>query len=91
YPIQRILNIYGIDFFIKVSLRKYQFDYLRQLVEDRQITKKEDLILLKSTIERVKDNIFQNKELDKNRNAIYALERTVSHAIYFTHQPPAKK
>lgn len=91
YPIQRILNIYGIDFFIKVSLRKYQFDYLRQLVEDRQITKKEDLILLKSTIERVKDNIFQDKELEKNRNAIYALERTVSHAIYFTHQPPSKK
>jgi len=91
YPIQRILNIYGIDFFIKVSMRKYQFDYLRQLVEDRQITKKEDLNLLKSTVEKVKANIFHDKELERNRELIYALERAVSHAIYFTHQPPPKK
>jgi hypothetical protein len=87
YPLQRIVNIYGIDFFIKVNLRKCQFSYLTQIIEDRQISKKEDLHLLKSMIDKVKANIPNDRELERYRNDIYALEKAVTHAIYFTPKP----
>ena len=92
YPIQRILNIYGIDFFLKVNFRKYQFDQVRQLVDDRQITKRDDLMAVKAMIDTVKQHLFSDKELERRRDEIYALERSVSHAIYFTaSQPPRKR
>ncbi|MGL4369580.1 MAG: hypothetical protein ACRCUT_07905 [Spirochaetota bacterium] len=84
YPIQRILNIYGIDFFLKVNFRKYQFSNVRKLVEDKQITKREDLLLLKSMLDLLKERVYSDKELEHYKNDIYALERTVSHALYFT-------
>jgi hypothetical protein len=87
YPLQRIVNIYGIDFFIKVNLRKCQFSYITQIVEDHQISKKDDLILLKGMIDKVKANISHDKELERYRSDIYALEKAVTHAIYFTQKP----
>ena len=84
YPIQRILNIYGIDFFLKVNFRKYQFSHIKKLVEDKQITKREDLMLLRSMLDTVKGNMFTDKNLERSREDIYSLERAVSHAIYFT-------
>jgi len=90
YPLQRILNIYGIDFFIKVYLRKYQFLELKQIVEDGQISRREDLLLLKKCIEKVKTNIHSEKELSDHRNEIYSLESAAVHALYFT-PPPRKK
>jgi hypothetical protein len=87
YPIQRILNIYGIDFFVKVSFRNYQFSQLRQIVEDRQITKKEDLTLIKTVLDKVKSNMYHDRELERYRDDIYSLERSVTHAIYFSFNP----
>ena len=84
YPIQRILNIYGIDFFLKVNFRKYQFSAVRKLIEDRQITKRDDLLLLRKMLDTVKERIHSDRELEHYRNDIYALERSVSHALYFT-------
>jgi hypothetical protein len=89
YPLQRILNIYGIDFFIKVFLRKYQFLELKQIVEDHQISRREDLLLLKNLVEKVKANIHTEEKLGNHRNEIYALESAAIHALYFT--PPPKK
>jgi hypothetical protein len=89
YPLQRILNIYGIDFFIKVYLRKYQFTYLKQIIEDRQISRREDLLLIKQLVEKVKANVHSESELNAHRNEIYTLESAVIHALYFT--PPPKK
>jgi hypothetical protein len=84
YPLQRILNIYGLDFFVKVYLRKYEFHYLKKIIEDRQITRKNDLLLIKSMIDTTKSHMFNDQELEKYKEEIFALERAVSHAIYFT-------
>ena len=35
YPIQRIFNIYGIKFFLRVYLRKYKFSYIKDLVKSK--------------------------------------------------------
>jgi F0F1-type ATP synthase delta subunit len=91
YPIQRILNIYGIDFFLKVNFRKYQFDQIRKLVDDKQITRRDDLIAVKTMLDTIKQHLFVDKELERRREDIYSLERAVSHAIYFTSSPPPRK
>jgi hypothetical protein len=84
YPLQRILNIYGLDFFLKVHLRKCQFAYLRQVVEDKQITKKSDLLLLRELLEKTKNHMAEDPEIEKNKIDFYSLERSVSHALYFS-------
>jgi hypothetical protein len=91
YPIQRILNIYGIDFFLKANFRKYQFGQIKNLIDDRQITKRADLMAVRAMLETVKSRIYSDKELELRREEIYALERSVSHAMYFTQTPPKKK
>ena len=92
YPIQRILNIYGIEFFLKVNFRKYQFEQITKLIDDKQITKREDLMAVKTMLETVKQHLYSDKELERRREDIYLLERTVTHAIYFTSsQPPRKR
>lgn len=86
YPLQRILNIYGIDFFLKVKLRKYQFEYLRKAVDNRQINKKNDLVRMKEMLGKVKDSLYRGTDpvLKGYEKEIYALERSISHAIYFS-------
>lgn len=84
YPLQRIINIYGMDFFLKVNLRNHQFSYLKQLIEDNQIHKRSDLLLLKDLLKTVKMNIDRDEQVQKQIEDVYALERTLHHKMYFT-------
>ena len=84
YPLKRILNIYGIRFFLKTHLRRYQFPYLIQIIEDRQISKRSDLLILKDMLKRMKMNMDSDPNLIKHKDDIYNLERTISHYIYFS-------
>ncbi len=84
YPLKRILNIYGIRFFLQSYLRRYQFSYLAQIIEDRQITKRSDLMLLKDMLKTMKVNMESDTNMAKYKDDIYNLERTISHYIYFS-------
>lgn len=84
YPLQRILNIYGIRFFLQTHLRRYQFSSLIQIIEDRQINKRSDLLILKDMLKKIKMNIDTDPNLAKHKDDIYNLERTISHYIYFS-------
>jgi hypothetical protein len=86
YPLQRILNIYGIDFFVKVQFRKYKFSYVRKIIEDKQIVKKKDLLFIREMISKVKDSdkLGRDSNLESCRDEINRLERAVTHAIYFS-------
>lgn len=86
YPLQRILSIYGIDFYIKVYMRKCEFLHLKKIVEDRQITRREDLLLMKQMVEKIKSNALYDKTLQNKKEDLYALERAITHAMYFTSQ-----
>ncbi|MCX7679614.1 MAG: hypothetical protein N2316_10400 [Spirochaetes bacterium] len=83
YPLQRIINIYGIDFFYKVNLRNYQFSYLKQLIKDGQIAKRSDLVHLREMLKTVRQNINNDPKLKEYENEIFELERTISHFLYF--------
>ena len=84
YPLQRIINIYGMDFFLKVNLRNFQFSYLKQLIEDNQIQKRSDLLLLKDLLRTVKMNADYDEQVQKHIEDVYALERTLHHKMYFS-------
>ncbi len=87
YPLEKILQIYGVDFFLKVQLRNYKFDYLEKLVEDGQIGKRSELLMLKDLLTAVKRNFNRDTRLNKYREKVYSLERKVNHHLYF----PARK
>ncbi len=88
YPLDRILNIYGIDFFLKVNFRKYNFKYLKKIVDDRQIIKRTDLIKIKEMLGTIKQNMQHDKELENYKDDLYKLEKSISHMFYFS--KPAK-
>jgi hypothetical protein len=87
YPLQRILKIYGVNFFIQVNLRKYQFSYLKRLVEDGQLSRRSDLLLLREMIQTVKTNMHRDAGISSHINELYDLEKSVTHRLFFTGRP----
>lgn len=82
--ITRVLHIYGVDFFFRVNLRQYKFDYLSQVLDTGVIDRKSDLLTLKEMIKKVKENMDFDKELDKHYDEIMSLDRKVSRNISFS-------
>lgn len=82
--ITRVLHIYGVDFFFRVNLRQYKFDYLSQVLDTGVIDRKSDLLTLKEMIKKVKENMDLDKELDKHYDEIMSLDRKVSRNISFS-------
>jgi hypothetical protein len=87
YPLQRILKIYGVNFFIQVNLRKYQFEYLKKLVEDGQLSRRSELLLLREMIQTVKSNMHRDAGITASLNDLYDLEKSVTHRLFFTGRP----
>ena len=82
YPLERIFQIYGIDFFLRVQLRNYKFDYLKELVETKKIKRKSDLLLLKNMLNAVLHNRNSDHNLAQYEDAIYELMQTVNHHLF---------
>ncbi|HNX24828.1 MAG TPA: hypothetical protein PKG60_12340 [Spirochaetota bacterium] len=82
--ISRVLHIYGVDFFYRVNLRQYKFDYLSQVLDTGVIDRKSDLVILKEMIKKIKENMDLDKELDKYYDEIMSLDRKVSRNISFS-------
>jgi hypothetical protein len=82
--ITRVLHIYGVDFFFRVNLRQYKFEYLSQVLDTGVIDRKSDLLTLKEMLKKVKENMDLDKELDKHYDEIMSLDRKVSRNISFS-------
>lgn len=82
--ITRVLHIYGVDFFFRVNLRQYKFDYLSQVLDTGVIDRKSDLLTLKEMLKKVKENMDLDKELDNHYDEIMSLDRKVSRNISFS-------
>lgn len=82
YPISRILSIYGIDFFCKIQFRRYEFLYIKQLVDDRQIRQKSDLTKIKEMLSTIKRNLYNDTKLQEYRDEILALDKALTHAMF---------
>lgn len=80
--LSRVLNIYGLEFFLRVHLRKCQFDYVQQIVESGSVKSKADLQLIKNMIQNMKLNVDRDPELKRRMDELMKLERAVSRAMY---------
>ncbi len=81
YSLNKVLQIYGVEFFFRINLRKYNFDYITELIERRKIDRKSDLKLLKEMIHKMKNNYKRDPKLTNYEKQIRKLDRTVSRFI----------
>jgi hypothetical protein len=82
--INKQLQIYGVDFFFRVNLRNYKFDYIKTVLEKGVVERKQDLQVLKGMLLKVKGNISIDRELENYTDEIAALERLVNRLISFS-------
>ena len=84
-PVQKIIKIYGMEFFLRVSYRKYCFAMLQGLVEKGIIRRKNDLVLMKSMLDKVKSNFAHDVKLFEYENDIKELEKAISAHSLLSH------
>ncbi len=77
----KVLQIYGVDFFFRVNLRRYNFDLLTDIIRKKQIDRKPDLKKLKDMLQKVKQNFDKDTKLKGYRDQIYELDRVLSSRI----------
>jgi hypothetical protein len=83
--IDKVLELYGVNFFFRINLRKYNFDLLREILESGAISQRQDLILIKELIQKTKANVGNDPGLLDHTDKLYKLERIVSRQIHYSH------
>jgi len=68
---------FGVQFLIRVHLRKYEFDVLKKLLLQKRIAREEDLIFLRDSLRKIEERSLFNPELKKYLNEIKELKRIV--------------
>lgn len=81
---EKVLKIYGAEFFFRVKLRRYEFGLLREMVHDGQIKRKADLLSLRNMLRTIKNNFDRDTRLNDYFQDIFHLDREVSKRLYFT-------
>jgi hypothetical protein len=76
--IDKVLQIYGIEFFLRINLRRYNFDFVKTIVEQRIIKRKEDLIMLKRMLQKLRENADRDPDLARHLDELGELERLVN-------------
>lgn len=89
YPLDRVLKIYGVDFFLRAQMQRYEFSYLTKLIEAGKFLKISDLLLLRDMLAKVKKNSNNDAKLIALRDDILELERAITHRLYFSHNHKA--
>mgnify|MGYP001563970284 CR=1 FL=1 len=79
--LKKVLSIYGVDFFYRVNLRKYNFDVIKEAISSREIDQRGDLKKLKDMLKKMKLNTKRDPKLTEYFDDIYALERLISKHI----------
>lgn len=68
---------FGVQFLIRVHLRKNEFGILKKLLLQKKIAKEEDLLFLRDSLRKIEENYLLNKELKTFINEIKELKRIV--------------
>jgi len=77
-PFEKLLSIYGMDFFIRINFRKYDFGTVEKMIKAKIINRKNELLAVKKMLETVKANIGSDKNLSNYIMEIYHLERVIN-------------
>ncbi len=77
HPAEKILSIYGADFFFRVHLRRYEFKLLTEIIDKGVINSKAQLISLRAMLKQVKANIGKDPKLTDYLNDIFDLNISI--------------
>ncbi len=83
--IDKVLELYGVNFFFRINLRKYNFDLLREILESGAIAQRSDLLLIKELIQKTKEHIGSDPGLLEHSDKLYKLERIISRQLHYSH------
>ena len=75
--VEKLLSIYGIDFFIRIQFRKYEFAVVEKMIKTKIINRRNELKTIKNMLEKVKSNISHDKNLSNHIMEIYHLEKVI--------------
>jgi len=75
--VEKLLNIYGVEFFTRVHFRKCEFALVERTIKTKAISRKNDLLLVKKMLETVKSNIHLDKNLADHIIDIHRLEKVI--------------
>ncbi|MCS7205679.1 MAG: hypothetical protein NZ853_08270 [Leptospiraceae bacterium] len=66
---------FGVNFLIRVHLRKLEFDILKKLLLQKRIAREEDLIFLRDSLRKMEERSLFDKELRNHLQEIRELKR----------------
>jgi hypothetical protein len=76
--INRVLNIYGVDFFFRANIRNCNFDLIREVVESGALDRRSDILKLKEMLGKVRSNMDSDPELCDHQDELTRLERSLT-------------
>jgi len=79
--ISKMLQIYGVDFFYRVNLRKYNFDIIEQAIDNGIITRRQDLNILKEMLKQMRSHFGIDSKLEEYYDVIMSLDRKISRSL----------
>jgi hypothetical protein len=80
-PVEKLLSIYGVDFFFRVHLRRCEFDFIMQVLDSGVMDRAEHLKKLKDMIQKVKNNSGNDPAMADHLMELFRLDRAVSQRI----------
>ncbi|MCB1173283.1 MAG: hypothetical protein KDK39_06955 [Leptospiraceae bacterium] len=77
----KAVNKYGVQFLIRIHLRKYEFDKLRSLIRKGNIAHEDDLRFVRDSIRKMEERYHLDPELNRHTKAMAELKRTTQMRI----------
>ncbi|MBU42731.1 MAG: hypothetical protein CMN76_05895 [Spirochaetaceae bacterium] len=71
----KAVNKYGVNFLLRIHLRKYEFDRIRKLIKQKKIARYEDLRFVRDSVRKMEDRTFEDPMLQYYQNDMTELRR----------------
>lgn len=71
----KAVNRYGVNFLLRIHLRKYEFDRIRKLIKQKKIARYEDLKFVRDSIRKMEDRTFDDPMLQYYQNDMTEVRR----------------
>lgn len=79
--IEKTIAVYGVEFYVRVCFREYQFSLVKRLVEENRIADAGDLRTVKGILQKTRANSDQDLNLQNYANDINALEKMINEKL----------
>ena len=71
----KAVNKYGVNFLLRIHLRKYEFDRIRKLIKQKKVARYEDLRFVRDSLRKMEDRKFDDPMLQYYQNDMTELRR----------------